>query len=124
MVTDLPPGRELDALIAEKVMEWRKGTSPGTDQLWCRFGDDDQILEIGASEAEWEPSTDWGAAGEVIEKVRAIYDGHFTVMAFTTNWRAGPGTPSDRHEIPLFTVGKTGPHAICLAALAILSVRA
>lgn len=37
-----------------------------------------------------------------------IYDGHFTVLRFTTNWRIMFGTPYDRECIDTLTyVGKT-----------------
>ena len=35
------------------------------------------------------------------------YDGHLTVMKFTTNWRVGFVTPVDRDEIAKLPEGKT-----------------
>jgi hypothetical protein len=35
------------------------------------------------------------------------FDGHFTVMRFTTNWRVWFGTPSVRGDIQAAPVGKT-----------------
>jgi len=35
------------------------------------------------------------------------HDGHFTVMKFTTNWRACFGTPMDRDDIQRMVSGKT-----------------
>jgi hypothetical protein len=35
------------------------------------------------------------------------FDGHFTVMKFTTNWRVSFGTPSNRFDIMDMPVGKT-----------------
>jgi len=41
--------------------------------------------------------------GFVMESLQAIadryFDGHFTVMKFTTNWRVGFGTPNSRCDI-------------------------
>jgi len=46
----------------------------------------------------------WEAdAASVLQQVDEIarwhFDGHFTLMAFTTNWRAGFGTPEDRADV-------------------------
>ena len=38
---------------------------------------------------------DIAAAMELVEVMRGTHDGHFTLFAFTTNWRAAPGTISD-----------------------------
>jgi hypothetical protein len=35
------------------------------------------------------------------------YDGHLTIMKFTTNWRIGFTTPNTRDEISAFSHGKT-----------------
>lgn len=35
------------------------------------------------------------------------YDGHFTIMKFTTNWRVGFGTPEGREAIQELSNGKT-----------------
>lgn len=52
-----------------------------------------------------------------LERVaRERYDGHFTVMRFTTNWRVMFRTPNDRDDIDCASVGKTFASA-ALAAL-------
>ena len=35
------------------------------------------------------------------------YDGHLTIMKFTTNWRVGFMTPNDRDDIGSMSVGET-----------------
>lgn len=127
-MTDLPPGRELDALVAEKVMGWPE-LIPGkpfpkgksfylSDQHCC-------TREVGDHNT-WSPSTDWRAAGEVLEKLAEV--GH---RAEIRDWRhvdAG-------WECVIYRAGavgpvctgtgefaQTGPHAICLAALAAVAV--
>jgi hypothetical protein len=45
----------------------------------------------------------------------AEFDGHLTIMKFTTNWRVGFGTPSDHAEIADMCVGKTFEEAAELA---------
>ncbi len=42
----------------------------------------------------------------LIEVAEARYDGHFTIMRFTTNWRVGFGTPDSRIDIGNLAVGK------------------
>lgn len=44
---------------------------------------------------------------QVIEYANKHYDGHFTLMKFTGNWRACYGTPNDFDEINLMLEGKT-----------------
>jgi len=115
-MTDLPPGRELDALVAEKVMGWTSqqfpdGAMPEVKH-WSPPGETTRMVPLY--------STDWRAAGEVLEKMdrpllRQFMDGtwyciHGSLVALEHALRK-----SSR-------VGKTGPHAICLAALAAVTV--
>lgn len=60
----LPAGRELDALVAEKVMGWRRVD----DHLW---EDADRRLRSTAPWSSWafHPSTDIAAAWQVVEKI-------------------------------------------------------
>lgn len=104
----MKPGRELDALVAEKVMGY-----PGDGNVWYVTGDyanPDSIPEY---------STDIAAAWEVVEKMKhsswsfsirssddceaefSLNDGKFLQNADTV----GMGR------------GDTAPYAICLAAL-------
>lgn len=41
-----------------------------------------------------------------------ISDGHFTIMKFTTNWRAAFFTPESRQDIVKMSIGKTEKEAI------------
>jgi hypothetical protein len=43
------------------------------------------------------------------------YDGHLTILKFTTNWRIGFGTPNDREDIDGLNVGKTFREAAQIA---------
>ena len=56
------------------------------------------------------------ATGQLIRELSEIADkrsdGHFTVMRFTTNWRVGFYTPSDRDDIDDMCVGKTLEEAV------------
>lgn len=107
--------RELDALIAEHVMGWEKvciSTKPAeevTDADWAWIMEGTLQFMV----YDWRPSTFWGYAGMVVEKIGhekyinikcAMHDGTF--------WRVGLYGDDDWvAEAP------TAPQAICLAAL-------
>lgn len=120
-------GRELDALVAEKVMGWMDG-----DGVGLRVADGEVINSMDCR--PWSPSTDIAAAWEVVEKMAARMrsDSRF-------NW-SGPHFKSPHTYLtslpevvyPLGTecwyvetssgvrewsCAATAEHAICLAAL-------
>jgi hypothetical protein len=106
------PGRELDALIAEKVMGWKyvhivfskvyqeyeaNGCAPGesgTDWLVPRFSED-------ISDA-------WAVA-------EYVFDGDFTITVLGSSYKCS-GAESPNFSAAEATAG-SAPHAICLAAL-------
>jgi hypothetical protein len=45
----------------------------------------------------------------------ADYDGHLTIMRFTTNWRVGFFTPNDREDIQQLAVGRSFAEAAAKA---------
>jgi len=61
----LGPSPEMNALVAEKVMEWEWVDGRGTagPSYWEGAS--------GLFSVEFEPSTSWGAAGQVVEKMQA-----------------------------------------------------
>jgi len=78
-ILNMPAGREMDALVAEKVMEWQRIRNwhgqPIADG-WVGFWDGEWIvwIERPLSDEEdqskpWQPSTDIAAAWKVVEKV-------------------------------------------------------
>jgi hypothetical protein len=56
---------------------------------------------------------------ELMQKLETVanqkFDGHFTVMKFTTNWRVCFGTPDCREDIDIMAEGKTFASAARLA---------
>jgi len=101
-------GRELDALVAEKVMGWKKVKWLG-DYDW-RDKDGEQPYTVRA----WNPSTDIVAAWQVVEKMEEI---GYSILAHNVIpnsdavvWRV---KFSQSETITEFTA----PLAICLAAL-------
>lgn len=130
-MSDLPAGRELDALIAERVMGWKvieTDDCNGEDNFWLskdgqhpfegEYGDD---LELPAY------STSIADAWKVVEKMRAARTWDFSVSwhqgydtAFGVDgWECEiNGWDDTRYErVATSDIQKTAPHAICLAAL-------
>jgi hypothetical protein len=50
--------------------------------------------------------TDMELLADLIEIAERCFDGHLTIMKFTTNWRACFGTPMDDDDISNMPVGK------------------
>lgn len=120
------PGRELDALVAEKVMGWRHWESSyavGPKPHW--------ITPDGDSRVEWSPSTDIAAAWEVVDKLGS---GAMWMQRMSHTGLTSDSTEPElveytkahgRHPNWRVKFGKKGkwafsdssPHAICLAAL-------
>lgn len=114
----MKPGRELDALVAEKVMGWKysqhamtwypPGLHPAQNML------DHDILAF---------STDIAAAWTVVEKLRNFKhpqdpDSNFTIFQW---WDGGYAAGWTWHEVEYDMVyGDTAPHVICLAALRVV----
>lgn len=106
------PGRELDALVAEKVMGWTRTEHLGLKRT---------VWNIPApSYIEWadDPppfSTDIAAAWEVVERLRANYS--FQISAdSSSDWECY----LENEDLDISHVSarsETAPHAICLAAL-------
>jgi hypothetical protein len=125
------PCRELDALVAEKVMGWQvcrctpldidewTATSPHRYTLWQEFrrGDGKRCPRCEAPTLR-PYSTDIAAAWEVVEKLRApsttidIRAGFLETKVWVIQHHGRqPGVHSYEAQ------EKTAPHAICLAAL-------
>jgi len=117
-------GVELDALVAEKVMGWRK-RYPNDPQLVWYWADATGLFE--RAKQTWRPSTSIAAAWDVVERMRQL---GWTVSLLNRNrkedqtefWYCDfrPHTaivPQDSlwvDHIP------TAPYAICLAALRVV----
>lgn len=144
----MKPGRELDALVAEKVMGWR-AHSPGYPSLvdingvptgWLASGQGSQ-----GDDPDFRPSTDIAAAWEVVEKISQLFKDKMIkwsdsllmeelcngirIQKVDDYWKAGLTSGEDSlhgEEHPFMAnrsaVGETAPHAICLAALKAVGV--
>lgn len=146
-MTDLPPGRELDALIAEKVMGWVKQENspeiddwrtPENDKRYKELVDKGIFLPYRRSyfygqnaRVCFSPSTDISAALEVITKLQSLgksfemtWDAHeinkkFTVSNFNCEGLPYRGWSFEDKDI--CESSESAPHAICLASLKAVS---
>ena len=70
-ILKLEPGPELDRLMAEKVMGWKR-TTEGAPPGCAYWKDDDGFVranETPGGSLNWNPSTDIAAAWQVVEKL-------------------------------------------------------
>ena len=111
-IDELKPGRELDALVAEKVMGWKR------EEYWTAIGKGETTWHTGLMGPDGlrevnnypDYSTDIAAAWDIIDKadwwsIESEYSsGVLAVIALNGgfSWAAK---------------GETAQHAICLAAL-------
>lgn len=108
----MEPGRELDALVARKVMGWMQSWSPsGKCEAWFERQDDGSMR--GKHDIGWNPSKSISAAWEVVEKItkKAEEEGGGPIVELTHDgdWHAKIGK--------LRAMARTAPEAICKAAL-------
>ena len=116
-ILNMPAGREMDALVAEKVMGWSRGTyhSDGVDYL--RDPEGTSHLNVP------QYSTDIAAAWQVVEKIRTKYPviristgdlmGKYWQCHMADAWRE----VSHEDDSDWFANAPTAPLAICRAAL-------
>lgn len=135
-MTNLPPGRDLDALVAEKVMGYRREKAP--PDYHGQNGGTDVLVPPGVDHSTWayppvgrigptyfvpSYSTRTEDAWPVVEKLPArcliTYDGRWHIretLCVTHHGDSGEVTYSTRP----FASGDTLAHAICLAALRVV----
>lgn len=109
---DLKPGRELDALIAEKVMGWK--FNPG--KVWIRPGGPAPFEDVYKTQPP-EYSTDISAAWEVVKKLKHLHP-QISYCDTTCQWTLRfNNINKEISEFSDIDGDSTAPHAICLAAL-------
>lgn len=112
----LKPGRELDLLVAEKVMGLELKITPESKTAYY-------FLPNGMKSLVPPYSTDHNAAFEVVKKMKAQ---HFDIDLFTefgNQWRCKMFIYRLKDSISE-ELADTAPHAICLAALKAKGVEA
>lgn len=129
MTENLPPGRELDALVAEKVMgrqvTW-EDSQEDDDQDDCYFLDENGNYSWSACVPRY--STDIAAAWQVVEKLDLLgvrlVPGHesYGEVSFSLGRRSDNGlwVLGDDRSLEPGVEGESAPHAICLAALKVV----
>lgn len=125
----MKPGRELDALVAEKVMGWKFTGGFSTDP---ELGSDRWATDSNGHERFYQDvpyySTDIAAAWEVVEILSDRFDFRVHTRAgYTGKWVAFGYNPQKSKEMQegdfQYGVFKSSlPHAICLAALKTVGV--
>lgn len=116
---DLPAGRELDALIAEKVMGW----APVHDGLNFRWADGGDYEKRHRYVCDWSPSTDIAAAWQVVERMDSL-GWYLTIDRLSSGervrfWRCEWMRYTEENEKcgDCWEDADTAPLAICRAAL-------
>ncbi len=114
-VLSMPAGREMDALVAEKVMGWNLSLSK---DIWCKDG------ECLRDTDDWSPSIDIAAAWELVEKFAhnhrnnlAVEMGfsHFSLVAYPGGeWFCSLGL---NDCVAHSAKAETAPLVICRASL-------
>ena len=119
-IDEMPAGREMDALIAEKVMGW---------EIWnCQWSDKKTELLI-CNAIDFEPSTDIAAAWEVVEKIKDTNMDSYKYGANSFELsRNRPMQPSRLYACRFnsnnngYSYAETASLAICRAALKAVGV--
>lgn len=118
----MKPGRELDALVAEKVMGWTWSLDEKTG-WWTLTSPEGRIgmcenksvlIESGLHFPDY--STHISAAWEVVEKIK---DRSGLDLLFSPTRKIWQATFTMEHPLRVENLSQeqTAPHAICLAAL-------
>ena len=116
IMAELKAGRELDALVAERLghgLRWPSATESGDVDRWVVF----EHTKLRRPLPHY--SSEVAAAWEVREHVSALGLGEMLIRrTFDNKWNAYQATGcADPDFGDWWVIGDTAPHAICLAAL-------
>lgn len=132
----MTPGRELDALVAEKVMGWKRLTYAQQYPTNINYSKDDRLTmhwhshdlqeqayaedcdDYYAPELAWSPSTDIRDAWEVIYRLKHL-EPELVWSDEHQCWHMTLWKGANQGQMP---GAATAPHAICLAALRAVGV--
>ena len=121
----MKPGRELDALVAAKVMGWswdgRSAWSPCGSRYARTLDERITLPQTVRDDEGWLPfySTSIAAAWEVIEKLQLLEDQFLGKTPKSGEWMVGSPDSDGAWD---YQKGESAPHAICLAALKTVGV--
>ncbi len=126
---NLPPGPELDALIAEKVMAWERSDAMPqgawardkeceTAVWWRRPGDSIwSCSRCWSGECPRPYSTSIADAWTVVEKLIQLFGGDIHIECLNDEWGVSTCYQDSDESWNEFIRGDTAPLAICYAAL-------
>jgi hypothetical protein len=113
-IINMEPGRELDELVAEKVMGWKVDKRPGLHDFCCSVFKPNDLTEMWIMNAVYfSPSSNITDAWEVIEKLKhklEIFSYFHNEDGFDDGWLV---KINGRHVGGM----KSAQEAICKAAL-------
>ena len=121
--------KEIDRLVLKHVMEWPEWVNwqnEDYDGPYPMFMDDGDYLWVyhdpfsGNPTSIVSPSTDWGAAGMVVDKLVEL--GLHVEINACINGNHCFIYQDHQEERPMTYEGDTPQHAICIAALACMGV--
>lgn len=116
----MKPGRELDALVAEKVMNWSRITPTGKESLvnyfgWYSWGKSKPEYQYIARIKAFNPSTNMNRAWDVIRELSKR--GHKVEVTQTETHSFCTIFDSCYAIAEVESASNKTPYAICLAAL-------
>ena len=122
-IDEMPAGREMDALIAEKVMGWRVHLR--NTAWWVLAGLENEsscgpIKAMTCGSDRWSPSTDIVAAWKVLMKLQAM--GYKWTLGSSRAKTIAILMRHDNKDGIISADTDTAPLAICRAALKALGV--
>jgi hypothetical protein len=120
----MKPGRELDAIVAEKVFGWEVNKSrtlfrtPDGSPFWRGF---DHVPASGGfrgddGQSGWSPSTDIAVAWEVATTAE-LFSHKFCYYLWNDGEKWCVGDTNGQNNCLPHVRGESPAHAICLAAL-------
>ena len=118
-------GRELDALVAEKVMGWKlfdraaMGWGPGPS-VWSTGENSDDPMSSPTFQG-FQPSVDIRHAWLDVKKMAELHVVSVSCM-FNKRWRCEAVQAHSQRQTPVNAIADTAPLAICLAALKAVGV--
>ena len=116
---EMPAGREMDALVAEKVMGWRLDASCGYS-TWMGGKADSRGMRWTID--GWKPSADIAAAWGVVEKVREEF--RYVSVTAGNGWSCSAWDVEKAKRLrEVHAFADTAPLAICRAALLAVGVK-
>lgn len=123
-------GRELDALVAEKVMRFdHKHKINGCEDCWydvCEYCGLEFHCEDTSGYCEGYPhySTDIAAAWQILARLRELGFKYISVVSLSNGWQCWGDKAMTLNSVPpdVSVNADTAPLAICLAALKAVGV--